>query len=87
MGLPNITIALQADNNLYLSRVDLAGVQYIEAVKSAIDIYSRYKLIQLGTNKIALLTDNGLYFSRITRTGGDYIKQRNRVLMFILRLQ
>ncbi len=30
MGLPNITIALQADNNLYLSRVDQAGFSILK---------------------------------------------------------
>ncbi|WP_323840121.1 fascin domain-containing protein [Photorhabdus africana] len=73
MGLPNITIALQADNNLYLSRVDQMGVQYIEAAKSSIDVYSTFTVEDVGCNVIALRADNGKYLSRVTLNGVDYI--------------
>ncbi|NHB93054.1 fascin domain-containing protein [Photorhabdus cinerea] len=76
MGLLIGTIALQADNGLFLSRIDRGGggsIDFIEANKSTIDIYSKYFVTQIDANKIVLRANNGLYLSRFSLVGGDYI--------------
>ncbi|WP_118985636.1 fascin domain-containing protein [Photorhabdus sp. CRCIA-P01] len=74
MGLSSSPIALQADNGCYLSRIDRGGgLDFIEANKSIIDIYTKYSATQLSYNKIALRASNGLYLSRVSLAGGDYI--------------
>ncbi|CAQ85834.1 MULTISPECIES: fascin domain-containing protein [Photorhabdus] len=76
MGLLSGTIALQADNGLFLSRIDRGGgggIDFIEANKSTIDIYSKYSVIQISANRIVLRANNGLYLSRFSLVGGDYI--------------
>ncbi|KAA1195665.1 fascin domain-containing protein [Photorhabdus heterorhabditis] len=75
MELLSGTIALQADNGLFLSRIDRGGggIDFIEANKSTVDIYSKYYLTKINSNKIALRANNGLYLSRFSLVCGDYI--------------
>jgi hypothetical protein len=66
-------VALMADNNLYLSRIERDGRNPIEAAKSSIDAFSKFRLIVLEDLgpwypvTVALQADNDLYLSRITR--------------------
>src|ERR1700733_1123890 len=66
-----MVIALQADNGLYLSRVNSGnnGVSLIEATKSSIDAASQFKLVRVSDNHFALQADNGLYLSRVNYGG------------------
>jgi hypothetical protein len=63
-------IALQADNDKYLSRIN-RGSNYdpIEAAKSSIDPYCKFIVTVLADGKIALKADTGKYLSRIRRSG------------------
>jgi len=61
------TIAIQADNGLYLSRIGRGDLNPIEAAKGSIDAYSQFKVTILANGQIALQADSGLYLSRIGR--------------------
>ena len=66
------TIALQADNGLYLSRINYGGVNGtnpIEAAKSTVDASSKFKVMRLENGSFTLQADNGLYLSRINHGG------------------
>ncbi len=47
MALSEHTIALQADNGKYLSRISINGINYIKPDKTHIDIFCHFKLITL----------------------------------------
>ncbi|MCC8421017.1 fascin domain-containing protein [Photorhabdus thracensis] len=47
MALPDHTIALQADNGKYLSRINISGLNYIKPDKTDIDVFCQFKLITL----------------------------------------
>jgi hypothetical protein len=69
-----MVIALQADNGLYLSRVNYGGnnsASLIEANKSSIDADSQFKLVRVSDNHFALQADNGLYLSRVNYGGNN----------------
>jgi hypothetical protein len=61
-------ICLSSDNNKYLSRIGRGLTEPIEAEKSQIDPYCKFKVVVLNDSTIALLADNNIYLSRITRT-------------------
>ncbi len=48
MALSDHTIALQADNGLYLSRINISGLNYIKPDKADIDVFCQFKLITLS---------------------------------------
>ena len=62
------TIAIQADNGWYLSRITRGDENPIEAEKDSIDAYSQFKVTILANGQIALQADSGLYLSRIARS-------------------
>ncbi len=61
------TIAIKADDGLYLSRIARGDTNPIEAAKDSIDEYSQFKVTILANSQIALQADSGLYLSRIAR--------------------
>ena len=61
------TIAIQADDGLYLSRIARGDENPIEAAKDSIDVYSQFKVTILANGQIALQADSGLYLSRLAR--------------------
>ena len=70
-------ITLQADNGLFLSRINyggVGGINPIEAEKNMPDIYSQFKVIRLDQQTYAFQADNGKYLSRIRRGGKDAIE-------------
>jgi hypothetical protein len=65
-------ITLQADNGLYLSRINHGGINgtnTIEAAKTKVDAYSKFKIVRLDSGYFTLQADNGLYLSRINHGG------------------
>ena len=65
-------ITLQADNGLYLSRINYGGINGtnpIEAAKSTVDASSKFKAIRINNASFALQADNGLYLSRVNYGG------------------
>ena len=65
-------VTLQADNGLFLSRINyggVGGINPIEAEKRMPDIYSQFKVIRLDQQTYAFRADNGKYLSRIRRCG------------------
>ncbi|KVX18165.1 hypothetical protein WL02_13880 [Burkholderia ubonensis] len=58
---------MQADDGLYLSRINRGSENPIEAAKKEIDVFSKFRVVTVGPQQIALLADNGLYLSRINR--------------------
>ena len=70
-------VTLQADNGLFLSRINYGGVggrNVIEAEKKTPDIHSQFKVIRLDQQTYAFRADNGKYLSRIRRGGKDTIE-------------
>lgn len=67
-------IALQGDNRLYLSRIARDGTHPIEAAKSSIDEFSKFKVTVLPNGKITLQADTSGYLSRISRGGPNPIE-------------
>jgi hypothetical protein len=61
------TITLQADNGLYLSRINYGSKNPIEAAKTTPDTASKFKIMRLENGNFTLQADNGLYLSRINR--------------------
>ena len=69
------TYVIMANNGRYISRIDRSGINYIEAEKISIDLFSRFRASVLGDGRIALKADDGEgnYLSRIDR-GRDNIE-------------
>ena len=67
-------VCLQAGNGLYLSRVNRGDRNPIEAAKSNVDEFSRFKFTLVGAYKFTLQADNGLYLSRVNRGNTDPIE-------------
>ncbi|WP_192881032.1 MULTISPECIES: fascin domain-containing protein [unclassified Photorhabdus] len=74
MALSEHTIALMADNGLYLSRVARPGGNYIEAATLDVDTSSTFTVEDVDDNVIALKADNGKYLTRLSIKGINYIK-------------
>lgn len=64
LAFPNSTIALLADNQRFLSRINRGNTNPIEAAKTEPDLYSRFAVTVFDNGTIALAADNGLYLSR-----------------------
>ncbi len=62
-----MTIALQADNSLFLSRINRGNQNPIEATKQSSDPFCQFKVTVLPNNQITLQADNSLFLSRINR--------------------
>jgi hypothetical protein len=60
-------VALQADNQLYWSRINCDNTDTIEAAKSGINAFCRFVANVPEHSRIALQADNGMYLSRINR--------------------
>ena len=67
-------ICLSSDNNKYLSRIGRGSAEPIEAEKSQIDPYCKFKVAVLNDSTIALLADNNKYLSRIPRSSTNPIE-------------
>ena len=63
------TYIFLANNGKYLSRIRRGEVDHIEAEKTAIDVFSRFRTSLLGNDKVAFKGDDGgwHYWSRIDR--------------------
>ena len=72
IGFPKAgaTYAFKADNGKFLSRVRRGDIDYIEAAKDNVDVFSKFLCILLEFDKVAFQGDDGswLYLSRIYRT-------------------
>ena len=74
---PPVLVTLQADNGLFLSRINHGGAggrNPIEAEKKTPDMPSQFKMILLEDLTYAFQADNGKYLSRIRRCGRDAIE-------------
>ena len=74
---PSALITLQADNGLFLSRINyggVGGINPIEAEKKTPEMPSQFKVIKLEELTYAFQADNGKYLSRIRRCGKDTIE-------------
>ncbi len=66
-------VAIQADNGKWWSRIDHGSYQSIESIKSQIDQFCLFTLVQRG-NVIALQADNGKYLCRVRNGSFDRLE-------------
>ena len=62
------TYVIMANNGRYISRIHRSGINYIEAEKISIDLFSRFRAGVLGDGRIALKADDG---------EGNYLNKQN----------
>lgn len=61
------TVVLQADDQLYWSRINRGNTDPIEAAKNSIDPFCRFVVSVQENSRTALPADNSWYLSRINR--------------------